>query len=132
VEAYQKVAALNSRHFGALNNLAWIYAQQEKNLNQAFVMVKKAMELQPKNGLVLDTLGYILYRQGKLDDAEGRLKEALHVLPRHASILYHLGLIAHAQGRTDEAMTAIQRALLLNPDFDDAHEARLLLKQLSG
>ncbi len=95
-------------------------------------MVTKAMELQPKNGLVLDTLGYILYRQGKLDEAAARLKEALHVLPRQASILYHLGLIAHAQGRTDEAMTAIQRALLLNPDFDDAHEARLLLKKLSG
>ncbi len=132
VEAYQKVTALDSRHFGALNNLAWIYAQEEGNLNEALVLATKALELQPENGRILDTLGYILYRQGKLDQAEARLKEALRVLPHEASILYHLGLVAHAQGRNDEAITAIQRALLSNPDFDEAHEARLLLKQLSG
>ena len=132
MEAYKKVIALDPGHFGALNNLAWIYAQQKRDLNEAHAWATKAVKLQPKNGLILDTLGYILYQQGRLDQAEARLKEALQVLPREAAILYHLGLVAHAQGHKDQAMTALQRALLLNPDFSEAHEARLLLKQLSG
>ena len=56
---------------------------------------------------VWDTLGWILYREGKLDDAESYLKAAW-INIQSDTVAEHLGELEVARGRKNEALTAYQ------------------------
>jgi len=80
----------------------------------------------------MDTLGWVYYQQGKLDDAEAQFKQASEVLPKEAVVQYHLGLVAYKQGKKVEASSAFKRALLLNANFEEAASARKLIQEVGG
>jgi Tfp pilus assembly protein PilF len=132
VEAYTKVLEFAPNHVGASNNLAWILADQQRDLNRAALLAKKALERAPKDGRIMDTLGWVYYQQGKLDDAEAQFKQASEMLPKEAAVQYHLGLVAYKKGRKVEASSAFKRALLLNANFEEAASARKLIQELGG
>lgn len=64
----------------ALNFLGYFYLEQDKNIDQAGLMIKQALVSEPENGAYLDSLGWFYYKKGKL-------KEALSHLERAASFL---------------------------------------------
>jgi Tfp pilus assembly protein PilF len=132
VEAYSKVLEIAPDHVWANNNLAWILAEQHRDLNRAAWLATKALEGAPKNGRIMDTLGWVYYQQGKLDDAEAQFKQASEVLPKEAVVQYHLGLVAYKQGKKVEASSAFKRALLLNANFEEAASARKLIQEVGG
>jgi Tfp pilus assembly protein PilF len=121
-------------HVGSLNNLAWVLAEEKGKGSQeeALRLAQKALQLQPKNGQIMDTVGWVYYKQGNLPEAERQFQGASDLAPQEAAIPYHLGLVAHKQGRAVEASTALKRALLLNPNFEDAAAARKLIQELGG
>ncbi|MBI3602073.1 MAG: tetratricopeptide repeat protein [Candidatus Omnitrophica bacterium] len=63
-QAFRKVLALEPDHDGALNSLAYMYAQEGMNLDDALKMVRRAIELDPSNGAYYDTLGWVLFKKG--------------------------------------------------------------------
>jgi len=95
-------------------------------------LAQTALELQPANGRIMDTLGWVYYQQGKYGDAEKQFKAAGDLLPRVAVIHYHLGLTAQKQGRLVEALSSLKRALLLEPNLEEAAAARKLIQELGG
>ena len=58
-----------------------------------------------------DTLGWILYQRGNIDEAIAQLEPAAEALPEEASVAIHLGLAYAGAGRTEEARTELQRGL---------------------
>ena len=132
IQAYRKAVELAPKEAAAHNNLAWILADEKASQDEALRHAQQALTLQPGNGRILDTLGWVYYHQGKYAEAEKQFRSASEALPRVAVIQYHLGLVAHKQGRTVEAVTALKRALLMEPNFEEAAAARKLVAGAGG
>ncbi|HLX53402.1 MAG TPA: hypothetical protein VKR58_05660, partial [Aquella sp.] len=64
IKLYNKYIKMNPQDAMGYNDLAFIYADQTKNINQAFIYAKKAFDLKPADPNILDTLGWVYYRQG--------------------------------------------------------------------
>ena len=61
--------------------------------------------------------GFLLYMQGKLDEAIARQDLAIHLQPRYAKAHHWLGLALAAQGRLDEAIDAYRQSLEIDPAY---------------
>ena len=53
----------------AYNDLAWMYAKEGKNLDQALEFIEKALSFDPQNPVFLDTKAEVLYKLGRFDEA---------------------------------------------------------------
>jgi superkiller protein 3 len=77
----------------ALNSLAWHLARRSIKLDEALTLAMRAAELAPTNAGVLDTLGWVHYQRGEMDQAETWLKKAVDLsgeAPASADIREHL------------------------------------------
>ena len=88
VAYYEQALDLNGNLLMALNNLAWMIS--ESRPEDALRFAKKAAELAPNNGGILDTYGWILYLQNRKQDAINVLEKANRLLPDNSDILHHL------------------------------------------
>lgn len=96
---------------GVNNDLGYLYADQGKNLEQAEQMIRKAIAEDPENPAYLDSLGWVLFKQGKVEDALAPLEQAVEQLeventPADPTILDHLGDVYFRLKRIDEARKA--------------------------
>jgi len=131
-ESYRRVLALNDKDVASLNNLAWILAEQRKKLDEALPLATKADQLAPASPEVLDTLGWIQYRQGSYTDAEKSLARAVEKAPNNGTIRYHLGMTYARLGRKADAVSALRRAAQLDPKLAQTEKIDDLIKQLGG
>jgi len=98
-----------------LNNLAYLYAVEGRNLQQALSMVKQAVEAQPENASYLDTMGWVYYQLGNYEKAREYVERALDANRENAEVLDHLGDIYMKLGQTDRAQVQYKKALDLEP-----------------
>jgi tetratricopeptide (TPR) repeat protein len=87
----------------ALNYLAYSWAEREMNLVEAEAFIARALDAEPDNGAYVDTLGWIQYRQGRLEDALQTLRRAFDLMPQDPTIAEHVGDTLSALGREEEA-----------------------------
>lgn len=124
LEAILKADPVNAT---ASNDLGYIWADQGKNLEQAEEMIRKALELdrlqrrrviggtEPKdNAAYVDSLGWVLFRRGKIDDARRELERAAALPDGDDPVIWdHLGdVYRHLQMMT-QARTAWEKAVQL-------------------
>jgi tetratricopeptide (TPR) repeat protein len=104
---------------GALNDLGYLWADQNKNLDRALEMIERAVNEEPENTSYRDSLGWVYYRLGRYDQALAELKKAAADPEPDPVILDHLGDAHHGLKQHDEALSAWKRALEgLEPDGD--------------
>lgn len=108
------ILAQDPDHAEALNALGYTLADRNLRLDEAFTLIDKALKLNPDNPAILDSMGWVLFRQGKLTEAEGYLRRAYAREP-DGEIAAHLAEVLAAQGRRDEALQLIQDALTRDP-----------------
>jgi tetratricopeptide (TPR) repeat protein len=113
-----------------LNYLGYSWADMGQNLAQAREMIEKAAKRRPNDGAIIDSLGWVMLRQGEVTEAVRMLERAVELDPEDASINGHLGDAYWAAGRKREATYQWRRALTFNPEPDDA--AKLEAKLESG
>ena len=132
IAGYRQVIALAPADPSGYNNLAWLYTERRSKLDEALSLARKARDLAPENGSILDTLGWVHYARGEFDRAESILRRAVDLRPNDARIQYHLGMAYYRLGRQSESSVALRRALELDPQLQEAPEIAQLLRQLSG
>jgi tetratricopeptide (TPR) repeat protein len=110
-----------------LNFLGFSWADQNRNLAQAHDYIQKALDQRPEDGEIVDSLGWVLLRQGDTQQAVHVLEKAAEMQPVDPTITGHLGDAYWDAGRKLEAEDQWRRALVLGPDADEARriEARL-------
>jgi tetratricopeptide (TPR) repeat protein len=113
-----------------LNYLGYSWADMGENLTQARAMIDKAVQHRPNDGAIVDSLGWVMLRQGEIADAVRTLEHAVELDPEDASINGHLGDAYWAAGRKLEATYQWRRALTFHPEPDDA--AKLEAKLQGG
>ncbi len=109
-----------------LNYLGYSWADRGEHLSDARHMIESAVSQRPDDGAVVDSLGWVMLRQGDVEDAVRTLERATELEPEDATINGHLGDAYWAAGRKMEATYQWRRALTLNPLPADA--ARLEAK----
>src|SRR5438445_2825044 len=129
-DAYEKVIAARPTLVLALNNLAYIYAEKLNDPKRASELAQKARSIAPTNPSVLDTLGWITYKQGDYKQAADLLRESVAESPDNPELQFHLWMAEYMMGRTDVARAALEKAVGSATDFDGKDEARRRLASL--
>ncbi|WP_128560963.1 tetratricopeptide repeat protein [Methylobacterium crusticola] len=111
-----------------LNYLAYSWVDQNQNIDEAFRMLKQAVDLQPRDGMIIDSLGWAYYRLGRWDDAVRELEKAIELKPGDPTINDHLGDAYWRSGRRLEGKFQWQHAKDLNPEPDDLAKIEAKLK----
>ena len=112
-----------------LNYLGYSWALRGEKLDQARQMLQQAVGLDPNDGAVIDSLGFVLLRQGHDAQAIGLLTQAVQLDPDDAEVNAHLGDAFWANGMKLQAGYQWQRALSLKPDPKLQNEIEGKLKQ---
>jgi tetratricopeptide (TPR) repeat protein len=86
----------------AMNAYGYTLADHNEDLKRARTLIERAYAEAPRNAAILDSLGWVLYRQGHPDEALGYLKSA-YADDRGADIGAHLGEVLWESGKRDEA-----------------------------
>ncbi len=94
----------------ALNYLGYLLAERNERLPEAQALIERALKIEPGNPAYLDSLGWALLRQGKVDEAAGPLARAAAALPANSVIQDHYGDLLARQGKWSEALAAWERA----------------------
>jgi tetratricopeptide (TPR) repeat protein len=127
---YKKALAISPEYVPALNNLAFFYAQQDKELNKALDMARKAKELGGEVTAIMDTLGWVYYKKELYDSALLEFKSCIEKEPENPVFHYHMGLAYNKKWDYANAEKALEKALELQNDFNGADEARKILDQM--
>ena len=98
----------------ALNALGYTLADRNIKLDEAYELINKSLKLNPRSAATLDSMGWVLYRQGKLVEAEEHLRQA-YALNQDAEIAGHLVEVLIAQKRPAEARALLDVALKRDP-----------------
>jgi Flp pilus assembly protein TadD len=96
--------------------MGYTWAERGENLEKALAYVEKAIALKPDDGFVRDSLGWVLFKLGRFDEALRELRQALEMEGEDPTINEHLGDVYHQLGKRDKALAAWNRALTLQAD----------------
>jgi tetratricopeptide (TPR) repeat protein len=130
--AYERLLTADPKFGPALNNLAYLYAERFNRIDEAHELASRARELAPNDPYAADTLGWVLYRQGKYSWALSLIKEAAEKLPTSGEIQFHLGMTHYRLGDEAAARLAFESALRLEPAFNGRDDASARLALLTS
>jgi putative PEP-CTERM system TPR-repeat lipoprotein len=126
---YRAVLEKSDEYVPALNNLAYLCASGFGSREEALRLAISAFERVPCNAGVMDTLGFALLKNNRLEDAKKVLEKAVNLMPGNPTITYHLALAYKESGDKANALKMLQKAQLLG-EFADAKTAALLVTEL--
>lgn len=122
----ERILQLDPTNARAANNLAVALADDPQKLDEALRLARTALAQAPSNPLVLDTLGWVLFRRGEFQQAAERLEDARTRMPKHPEITYHLGAAYWRMGFRDRARPLLDEALAGGGDAPWAADAKRL------
>ncbi|AUO21302.1 MULTISPECIES: tetratricopeptide repeat protein [unclassified Pseudomonas] len=112
----------------ALNALGYTLSDRTTRYAEAKELIEKAHQLNPEDPAVLDSLGWVNYRLGNLDEAERLLRQALERFPDQ-EVAAHLGEVLWANGKQREARQIWEKFLKEQPE---SPILRSTIKRLTG
>jgi Tfp pilus assembly protein PilF len=116
-EDFRKILSLEPGHDATLNSLAYIYAEEGTNLDEAVKMVRKAISIDPSNGAYYDTLGWVLFKQGFKAEALIALEKA-QTYVTDPIIYEHMGDVYSSVSEPALARKFWLKALTLDPKLE--------------
>jgi tetratricopeptide (TPR) repeat protein len=111
VELMRKLLAAHPDSATALNFVGYALAEHGVELPEAERLLRRAVALAAGNGYILDSLGWCLYRRGRVEEALTTLQQADRMAPDEPEILRHLGEVYRASKDRTHALESYRRAL---------------------
>jgi tetratricopeptide (TPR) repeat protein len=115
---------------GAANDLGYLWADRGVHLNRALAMIQRAVDAEPENAAYRDSLGWVLHRLGKNQQALEQLKLAVASEEPDGVILDHLGDVHRALGQDDRARKLWQQAIKELKKKKDVDQIKLIRAKL--
>ncbi len=114
-EQYESAVRLDPNLSVAKNNLAYLLAEENRELDRALDLAREAKQLLPDNASASDTLGWVLHKKGLHSAAADYFNEAINLSPPESQdvglIRYHLALAYEGEGDMQGARAAVDEAL---------------------
>ncbi|MFP4168122.1 MAG: tetratricopeptide repeat protein [Desulfonatronovibrionaceae bacterium] len=130
LEVMEQVIAMEPDNPTALNFVGYLLAEMEDNLDRALLLVKNALKQEPTNGYYVDSLAWVLFKQGDLKEAWEQIKQAVELAGDDPIIWMHYGDIAASLEKWGEAIAGYEKALELDLDQPDASRVKEKLARL--
>ena len=126
---YRLVLEKSDTYVPALNNLAYLCASGYGSKEEALRLAISAFKREPGNAGVMDTLGFALLKNNRLEDARKVLEKAVSLLPDNPTVKYHLALAYKESGDKANALIMLQKSLSQG-EFADAKTAKALVAEM--
>jgi tetratricopeptide (TPR) repeat protein len=128
---YYERALQSDADFAVANaNMAWVDAQEGKDLDVALGMAQKAKSIMPEVPSISDTLAWVMYKKGNYSGALPLFQDCVKKAPDSAEFHYHLGLALLASGQKETGKAQLQAALQLNKlRAEDKEQAKQALAE---
>ncbi len=108
----EEIYEQNPTDASVCNDLGYLYADRGKKLEQAYEMIKLAIEAEPDNKAYLDSMGWVLYRLERYEEAREYLEKAVKDSEKSDAVLWdHLGDAYHKLNLQEKAVSAWKTAL---------------------
>ncbi len=114
-EDLRKLIKLKPDHAHAYNALGYTLADRTTRYEEAHELIKQALEITPDDPFIVDSLGWVLFKLGKLDDSVATLQRAFDLRP-DPEIAAHLGEVMWTNGKRSEATQVWQTAIKDHPE----------------
>lgn len=115
--ALRKVIEAVPDNHHAYNALGYSLAERGERLDEAFALIDKALSMAPGDPYIMDSMGWVQFRMGRLKEAEQTLRRA-YALRNDAEIAVHLGEVLWQQGERAEAQKLWREARAKDPKSD--------------
>ncbi len=126
IDDYRKVLETDPNNLKSLNNLAYLLSEKSDQVDQALSYAQRANELAPNNGVVEDTVGWLMYRKGIYSQALRRFESAVSHDPKSGH-RYHLAMALYQTGDKDKSKKLFEEAYKADPSAPEAQPARELI-----
>ncbi|MCF6150520.1 MAG: tetratricopeptide repeat protein [Candidatus Kuenenia sp.] len=109
----------------ANNFLGYYFAENNRNIDEAITLIKRALKSQPKNGAYLDSLGWAYYKKAQIEERDDYLFMALQKLEEAVKILEepdiyeHIGDVNYSLGNWSNALDVWEKAKVLYEKIPD-------------
>lgn len=123
----ERVIAIAPDTSDALNFIGYMLAEQGRDLQRALELTSKALQLDPDNGYIADSLAWVLFKLGEYDKSMVQIRKAVSMEKNDSAIWEHYGDIARALGKHKDARKGYSNAL----KFGSKHPGRIN-KKLEG
>lgn len=117
------IIARDPNHAEALNALGYTLADRTDRYEEALALVERALALEPDKFHIVDSMGWVLYRLGRHEEAAEHLRRSYKGAPDPV-VAAHLGEVLWALGRDEEARE------IWNSALDDAPDNEVLLETM--
>ena len=111
----RRIISVQPENAAAINALGYTLADLTERYDEAEQLILQAYELQPEDPSIIDSMGWISYRLGRLREAEKYMREAWTAM-RNAEVAAHLGEVLWARGQKDEARSLWKLGLEMEDD----------------
>jgi tetratricopeptide (TPR) repeat protein len=126
---FRKSLQLSPDQANVLNYLGYSMIEKRIKIAEAMDMIRKAVELKPNDGYIVDSLGWAHYHMGEYEEAAKHLERAVELRPEDPIINDHLGDAYWRSGRRLEAKFQWQHAKDSKPEADDLLKIEKKLKE---
>ncbi|MCL2763098.1 MAG: tetratricopeptide repeat protein [Treponema sp.] len=93
VEYYEKALDIDKNNATAMNSMGYILVDTGLSITRGLRFCRKAVEKNPHNPAYLDSMGWALYKNGKIKEARSMLRKAMNLAPHEAEIEKHFNIV---------------------------------------
>jgi tetratricopeptide (TPR) repeat protein len=130
IKDFEKAIQLDPNQDVAANNLAYLLADQGRDLENAMKYAQGVRSRHAEDPSAADTLGWVYYKVGRLVLARDAVQFAVSKQPNNPLYQYHLGAIYKANNQRSEAEAALKKAVASPREFKERSQADALLKDI--
>jgi Flp pilus assembly protein TadD len=123
----RKIVAKEPKDAAAHNFVGYILADRRQSLDEAERSIRRAIFLDPGQGYIIDSLGWLCFRRGELTRAQALLEMAARLAPKEAEVLEHLAEVNASSRQVERAVALLRRAISVS---DDARLTARLTKRM--
>ncbi|ALO45436.1 tetratricopeptide repeat protein [Pseudohongiella spirulinae] len=127
-EDLRRIIAINPEDARALNHLGYSLTVQTDRYQEALALIERAIDISPDDPAIIDSLGWVQYKLGYLEDALYNLQRAYAAFP-DPEVAAHLGEVLWTMGQQAEALFIWQQGLETDPQSEHVLDA---MQRLTG
>lgn len=124
----RQVIRIDSGFHNAYNALGYSFADRNIRLSEAYDLIREALNLKPNDPFIMDSMGWVEFRAGNVDEALRLLQSAFDT-GQDAEIAAHLGEVLWTKGQLQKARTVWEQGFKINPKNETLRETMTRFQQ---
>jgi len=117
LDVMRRAVELAPMDANALNTLGYTLANRTRRHKEAYRLIRQSLELEPDSPAIIDSMGWVLYRLGRYEEARSYLEQA-YSLMGDPEVVTHLAELLWVTGEVDSARALLERSLVEYPDHE--------------